>query len=301
MNIVILGHLVLDEIHTIDGAVIESVGGITFSLLAFAAFAKPDERLLPVFPYGRDAAQTMTSLAITCPQVDFSNCYAVEEANTRVRLFHDDAAGYNTQLVSSLGPIDAAKIDRLLPEADLVYLNMMTGQDVLPDVASTFKAPQRLVYMDLHMIAYRVEKGGHRQPAAPREWKSWARVADILQCNEKEFNAFLPSGNDDAYRRAMLFDETDLRYLLITRGDRGADIYTPSNENLHVPARSAEPLVDTTGCGDTFGSVFALGIARGDTPDKAAELASLAAASVAEMPGSHGMNELRQRTMEKLR
>jgi hypothetical protein len=110
MNIVILGHLVLDEIHTYDGDVIESAGGITFPLSAFAAAAGPDDVLLPVFPYGGDAAEVLRELLHSFPNIDATHCTEVAEANTRVRLFHDARAGYNTQLVRSLGSISRTTV-----------------------------------------------------------------------------------------------------------------------------------------------------------------------------------------------
>jgi 2-dehydro-3-deoxygluconokinase len=80
---------------------------------------------------------------------------------------------------------------------------------------------------------------------------------------------------------------------VITRGEKGADIYLPSGERVHVPAEPVTRLVDTTGCGDTFGSVFALGLTRGENYAIAASRAARAAAFVASLPGSHGIAGLR--------
>ncbi|MCZ7555383.1 MAG: PfkB family carbohydrate kinase [Bacteroidia bacterium] len=300
MNIVILGHLVLDEIHTFDGGIIESAGGITFPLSAFAAASAPEDVLLPVFPYGSDAGDVLRGLLRDFPNIDASHCTAVAEANTRVRLFHDAHAGYNTQLVSSLGSISRDSLQRVLPQAQLVYLNMMTGQDILPSEAALLRDPGRLVYLDLHMIAYRVRPDGHREPAAPSDWAQWARATDVLQCNEREFAAFLPDDADDASRVRRLFDAADLRCVVITRGEKGADIFLPSGERAHVPAEPVTRLVDTTGCGDTFGSVFALGLARNENVELAARRAARAASFVASVPGSHGIGGLRAVLAEAL-
>jgi sugar/nucleoside kinase (ribokinase family) len=293
MNIVILGHLVLDEIHTYDGGVIESAGGITFPLSAFAAAAGPGDVLLPVFPYGSDAAEILQGLLRSFPNIDASHCTEVAEANTRVRLFHDANAGYNTQLVRSLGSISRDSLERVLPQAQLVYLNMMTGHDILPEDALLLRGTGRLVYLDLHMIAYRVRPDGHREPAAPADWASWARVADVLHCNEHEFSAFLPGEADDHARVHRLFDAADLHCIVVTRGEHGADIYTSPGEKLRVAAAPVAQRIDTTGCGDTFGSVLALGLARGDALEHSARRAARAAAFVASLPGSIGIAELR--------
>ncbi len=294
MNILILGHLVLDEIHTFSGEVIESAGGITFPLSAFSAVADECDTLLPMFPYGDDAAETLRQLLSTYPNIDPGYCRRVPERNTRVRLYHDAHAGYNTQLVSSLGSISREDLRHALPHADLVYLNMMTGDDVLVEDALLLRGKGRLVYLDLHMIAYKVRDDGYREPAPSGNWRSWAQVPDVLQCNEREFNAFLAHGHDENERRRLLFDAApDLHYLIITRGERGADIYRSVNRAVHIPAWPAERLVDTTGCGDTFGSVIALGLVHGEELETTARRAARAASFVASLPGSRGMAGLR--------
>ncbi len=293
MNVVILGHLVLDEIHAFDGSIIESAGGITFPLSAFGAAAGEGDTLLPVFPYGEDAADLLRDLQSRFHSIDAGNCTLVAAPNTRVRLFHDANAGYNTQLVSSLGSVTRSDLERVLPHADLVYLNMMTGHDILPDDARLLRSAGRLVYLDLHMIAYKVHADGYREPSAPDDWMTWAQATDILHCNEREFAAFLGGDDDEYARRKRLFDAADLRCLVITRAEHGADVYTAPDSVMHVPAWPADRIVDTTGCGDTFGSIFALGLARGEDAASAAKRASRAAAFVATIPGSHGIEGLR--------
>jgi sugar/nucleoside kinase (ribokinase family) len=129
----------------------------------------------------------------------------------------------------------------------------------------------------------------------------WACATDVLQCNEREFAAFLPDEADDAARVRRLFDAADLRCIVITRGEDGADIYSSPAEKLHVPAEPLSHCVDTTGCGDTFGSVLALGLARGEALSDVATRAAKAAAFVASLPGSHGIAALRSVLAEAAR
>jgi sugar/nucleoside kinase (ribokinase family) len=176
---------------------------------------------------------------------------------------------------------------------DLVYLNMMTGQDILLAHASQLRGAGRLVYIDLHMIAYRVHADGTREPATSARWKEWVRAGDIVQCNEREFDALTGSSIPLTERIASVFDDTDLRMFVLTRGELGADIHLSDRTRIHVPAVPPQRLVDPTGCGDAFGSTLGWGIAAGEPVEHAAQRAAVAASFVASIPGSEGMAALR--------
>lgn len=299
MTILVLGHLVLDEIHSYDGKVYHGAGGITFPVSAFDALLADGESLRPLFPFGRDATGTMRDLAAACPRTDFSHCWPVEAENTRVRLFHESPAQYNTQLVRSLDAIPAARIEPLLADSALVYLNMMTGHDITLDTAARLRGTGRLVYIDLHMIAYRVHRDGHREPAASPRWREWLRAGDVLQCNEREFAALIPDAHSDDERIARVFAIASPRFFVLTRGESGADIHHRDGGVMHVPARLPARTVDPTGCGDTFGSALALGLARGEDLSITAARAARAASFVAGLPGSAGMAGLRAALAEE--
>ncbi len=301
MNILVLGHLVLDEIHSSEGAVYESPGGITFSLSAFSAVAGRDDRLTPVFPYGSDAQAVFNELGRQFPEIDTSNCYLVERANTRVRLFHESAAAYNTQLVSSLDSIPFDRFSSLLEAADLVYLNMMTGADIVLEDALKLRGRGRLVYFDLHMIAYRVHADGKREAAAAADWREWVTVGDVLQCNEQELRTLCGSAADEADEAEIvrgILSGHGPGLLVVTRADRGATLFTPGGVRTDIPARTVDRVVDSTGCGDVFGSVFAHALVSGLDPHDGAEKAAVAAAFTAAIPGSDGIRGLRQHIVE---
>lgn len=293
MNILVLGHLVLDEIHSFDGKVYRSPGGITFPLTTFSALTEFNDSLIPVFPYGKDAADIMFAVAAEFPRIDTRHCWQVDEENTRVRLFHVSASQYNTQLVRSLDTIPFENIGPVLEQADLVYLNMMTGHDISLETAARLRGSGRLVYIDLHMIAYRVHPDGRREPAPTEDWMQWMNAGDILQCNEREFEALIPLHNRNEDRLRQLFDVAAPRYFVLTRGESGAEIYSAPDRMLHVPAIPPARIVDPTGCGDAFGSTLAMGLVRGDTLERAADRAARAASYVVGIPGSKGMAGLR--------
>mgnify|MGYP000197526180 CR=1 FL=1 len=295
MTTLVLGHLVLDEIHAFDGSVFHAAGGITFPLGAFHALAENGDRVIPVFPYGSDAADTVRDLAARFTGVDFASCWPVAEGNTRVRLFHESPTQYNTQLVRSLPPIPPERYASVLSDADLVYCNLMTGDDILPADASALRGEGRLVFIDLHMIAYRVHGNGRREPAPAAEWKQWVSSGDIVQCNAREFSALTGGMEADAGMMQELLAETGTGMFIVTRGEDGADIHAPGESMRHIPVVAPDTVVDPTGCGDTFGATFAYLRAGGASVDAAAAEAAAAAATVVSLPGSRGMEGLRKR------
>lgn len=292
MTTLVLGHLVLDEIHTTDGEVYRSPGGITFPLRTFAALAGDDDRIVPVFPFGADARDILSAFDRDSSAVDVHACWEVPQPTTRVRLYHVSPTDYNTRLVTSLESIPRGRFADQLATSDLVYLNMMTGDDITLENAATLRGDGRLVYIDLHMIAYRVHRDGAREPAACPRWKEWIAAGDMVQCNTAEFNALTGADTPLQERIAGVFDGTDLRAFVLTDGERGADVHFADGHVLHAPPVTPARLTDSTGCGDAFGSTFAFGIAAGEDPESAALRAAHAASFVITLAGSEGIGGL---------
>lgn len=289
----VLGHLVLDEIHTFDGRCIESVGGIHFALGTMRALARTGDVIRPVFPIGADARAPYDALYGDAAEIDGRFTPTVAEPSTRVRLHHDNPQQYNTQLVQSLGPIAVRDIEAAVADADLVYANMMTGEDLLLGDALRLRTLTRgLVYLDLHMIAYRVGAHGARATSPIDTWHDWVRVPDVLQCNERELAALGGMCSDEDARITRIMEHADLRLLVVTRGEAGATLVARDGTRTEVPAATAPAVVDPTGCGDAFGATLAWHLARGVDAVEAARIAAHAAAYVVSLSGSIGIEHL---------
>jgi sugar/nucleoside kinase (ribokinase family) len=74
----------------------------------------------------------------------------------------------------------------------------------------------------------------------------------------------------------------------ITDGDRGSWIFPKDGDAFHQPAYPANPVVDTTGCGDVYHGAFLHALDRGLDLRAAAELASKAGARAATALGGRG-------------
>jgi ribokinase len=92
---------------------------------------------------------------------------------------------------------------------------------------------------------------------------------DLLAVNEVEATSL-----QDALGRDPC--ELGLRYLLVTKGAKGADLHT-YQETIHQPAFNVTPQ-DTTGAGDTFLGAFMAEFTLSNSPAKALRFAAAASA-----------------------
>jgi len=93
-------------------------------------------------------------------------------------------------------------------------------------------------------------------------------LCDYLTPNESEAEALtgVPVATvDDARRAADVLLARGVRAVVVTLGDKGALLHTPSRSD-HVPVISAGAVVETTGAGDAFNGGFAVGLSRGLDP-----------------------------------
>ena len=95
------------------------------------------------------------------------------------------------------------------------------------------------------------------------------------------------------YEFAALCQKTELSHddivgmaqnLIVTRGENGADIYTPTS-TFHIPIFDTDQIKDPTGVGDAFRSGLLKGIACEWSWDLSGKVGSLAAAYVLEHIG----------------
>jgi len=86
----------------------------------------------------------------------------------------------------------------------------------------------------------------------------------------------------------VLHDKLDLRYVLLTRSERGMTLYD-GQQSHHIPT-AARDTFDVTGAGDTVIAVFTACLARGDNALTAAKIANDAAGVVVGKVGTATAN-----------
>ncbi len=93
-----------------------------------------------------------------------------------------------------------------------------------------------------------------------------------------------------------------LQALIVTRGEKGSQIYLGSTEEITIPAAKATAVVDPTGCGDAYRAGLLYGLERGLSWAQSGRIASLMGAlkiaSAGTQNHSFTMEEFAQRYQE---
>lgn len=128
--------------------------------------------------------------------------------------------------------------------------------------------------------------------------------ATVVTPNLKEFQEVVgecKSEEDIVSKGRNLIRENNIEYLLLTCGADGMWVISADGSAAtHIPSRSNE-VYDVTGAGDTVVAVIAAGLASGMTVNRAAHLASIAAALAVSKVGTTivTLDELKKASMHK--
>ena len=295
MKICVIGQYVRDEIHLHDERILESHGGIFFALGAFSAITSAGDSVHPIFPVGNDCETELRRAMEKLHRIIPKDVFTFYEPTTRVKLFYSTPTAYQTCLVSELPPLPFEKIIPHL-DADVIYINMMTAQDITIEVAEQVRSRTgALIFLDVHMLAYEVGEMGKRELRPNPDWKRWCSIADVVQMNEREASAFLESDLDVSTVVERIFETTNVAIVIITRGENGAFVYERKQEGFRkheILAHSIDAIADTTGCGDSFGAAFAFHFRKYGNAHNAGVFASFVASRGAMLHGSDGIEQL---------
>lgn len=98
------------------------------------------------------------------------------------------------------------------------------------------------------------------------------------------------TGLSDLAAMGMEMMRKPAQIVVITDGLRGSHVRTAADDYFHQPAVPAEPLIDTTGCGDVFHGAFLHGWLHGWEARQCAEYAArLAAKNATGLGGRHAL------------
>ena len=115
--------------------------------------------------------------------------------------------------------------------------------------------------------------------------------ASHLRIVSREF-AEKCAGSSDLAEMAAKLLQAPARLLVITDGTNGSDVWTPDGGHFHQAAFAAQPLVDTTGCGDVYHGAFLHGWLSEWPLRRCAAYASRVAAKNAEgLGGRYVLND----------
>lgn len=124
----------------------------------------------------------------------------------------------------------------------------------------------------------------------------WWRINDILpllsntswlKLNHHELAELVPDRREEERRINKLFSSTQLKHITLTRGEKGAVIYSANGfPSISISPEKTISVIDTVGAGDAFSSVLLLGKIRDWNLETTLKRAQEFAGAVVEIRGA---------------
>lgn len=211
-RLTVVGTLLVDTIHRPDGEIVESLGGIAYSVAYLAAQVFPGVRIEPICRVGSDVWDDLSSDWDRLPGVDPSHLIRDPSPTPRNTLVYAGGGmgaggagragtvavgtaeggagtvGVGDRTECPTGVLAPLTAQDLAPAegADLVLVNCITGQDLSLAALRWLSTVCGRIYLDVHSLALGFEENGTRVYRQPPDWQSWIACADVVQLNRAE-------------------------------------------------------------------------------------------------------------------
>lgn len=291
MKISVVGTINKDTIVRVNGARIESFGGIIYNTIALAVLC-PDDTIIPVAYYGTDCADGLMTLLTGFPNVDLSQMVEWGNGCNENLLTYGDNDSRKEILKIGVPSVDSDML-KMCSSSDFVLVNFISGFDVELDVLKHLRKIFRgTIYMDVHSLTLGIDNKGVRFERVVKDWTEWAVCADIIQMNRKEARLFTGVETSVEHISELICSEGP-EVCLVTLGPDGVVVTHATPEGFAqtriegVPAK----VKDTTGCGDVFSAAYVCARNQGYDPVESARQANLTAARSCECVGLESLKE----------
>ena len=297
MKITVIGHLCLDVIQHADGSETQSYGGIFFSVAALANLLAPEDVVAPVFGIGGNDYEAFIERLNAYPNVDTSGLYSFDGPTNQVRLVYSNAADRTECSRHISEAIPFARIRQHL-DADMVYVNMISGFDVtletFDEIRMQVRETNAPLYLDVHSLTLGIEDDFTRVHRPVDAWRRWLFMIHAAQMNEEEAAILTTEKlSEDSLARQALALNTNA--LLITRGHKGCTAFIDERKHLRrvdIPGEKVDGAPDPTGCGDVFAAAYCAHYSRSRDIASSAGFANRVAARKAGFQGSGEIDRL---------
>jgi sugar/nucleoside kinase (ribokinase family) len=255
--IAIIGHLVKDEIKTLDGRLRVGIGGTAYNLAALAA-VQLQGKIYPVCRIGSDIKCLSDELFSLSPRFDLSGVSYVRRPNAIHRLTYKPDGSRSEWNSGKQMPLE---LDSSLFSCDALLLNFISGNDVkLSELQALKKHYRGLIYCDYHSLSLGLGRDKMRFIRYHPRWRDYLSVVDIIQMNLIELSSIFrkKTGSFKAAMEALeLLHRAGPPIAIITAGRDGVILsQRPEGRYYHIPAVKIKEEVDATGCGDTLSASF---------------------------------------------
>ena len=257
-RIALLGTVNRDTIHTPDGVITESYGGLLYSILAMAEIASPEAEIYPICNVGYDMEAVVRDKLAPYTHVKLAGIRFVPQKNPHCFLEYDAQHRKQETLRNDVPPIAFEQVAPFLT-CDAICFNFITGMELTLETAQQVRQQARgLLLMDVHSLTLGMDEHRRRFWRVPPQWACWIGCVDVVQMNELE-GALLAGEalDDEAATRRFATRVLGLgpSVLMVTRNGRGSELMALKDGGVDIARFDPQPVgepVDETGCGDTF-------------------------------------------------
>lgn len=248
MKLLIVGHSVVDNIYY-ENEKRTKPGGIYYSSIGFNAVKQQDDQLVLLTSFSEVDYKYFQKL-----YSKFDLNYANKlPAIPHVNLYLEGSVERKEHYKNLIGPLTIPTVINF-EIFDGIFINMITGYDLLPEqFVELRKKYNGTIYLDIHTLSRGVGKDNHRFFRKIPDYEMYLQSVDIVQVNEHELKTITPFDEKEKILENVF--ELGVKFLLVTKGSKGAEIYSNDGKHYSVEALKVNP-VNKIGCGDVFGSVF---------------------------------------------
>jgi len=149
-------------------------------------------------------------------------------------------------------PIAAAQLKPLLAGVSHFHAGPLHPDDIAPQAVALMGESKRLVSLDVQGYLRRAEDG-RIVPSLSAGLEGALHTAHIIKADEEELTLML-----DHFRVSLpgFLQRFRIDEAVITRGSRGASVWTRAGEGYHFGAEAVRRPVSTVGAGDVFFAAY---------------------------------------------
>jgi len=301
-KVTVIGHFARDVYHLMNSGkeeVVETLGGIFYSVAALSVLLASEDKIFPVFGIHEDEYDKIVEQLQRFGNVDPKGVYKTKEKTNEVHFFSNPSGGRTECSKHIASPIPFSRIKPLL-DVDGILINMASGFDILLETLDNIRMNVRddgiPIHFDFHSLTLGVddEQARFRRPLS--DWRRWCFMLHSIQLSEPEAAGLTAERCDEATLINQLMPLM-VSGLVITRGESGATLIRQEHKKLFrhdIPGIGVSAVVDTVGCGDVFGAAFFAEYLKSKDLVKAAEAGNKAASFKSTFRGPDGLESLRQ-------
>jgi hypothetical protein len=300
-KVTVIGHLARDIYHLVNGGneeVVETLGGVYYSIATLAACLSPTDKISPVFGIHEEEFETIVGRLQQFGNVDPKGIFKTKEKTNEVHFFSNPSGGRTECSKHIASPIPFLKIKPFL-DVDGILINMASGFDIVLETLDNIRMNVRddgiPIHFDFHSLTLGIDDDQARYRRPLSDWRRWCFMLHSIQLSEPE----AANLTKERYDETTLINQMMplmVSGLVITRGEAGATLIRQEHKKLFrhdVPGIQVSTVVDTVGCGDVFGAAFLAESLGSKDLVKAAEAGNRAASFKSTFRGPDGLGDLK--------